>query len=102
MKGVKPKATVTINCQMNPSGVIGVLFILVGSLMTIEQSIFTSNSTITDIALGVLITVTGVSFLIQSIQDPPVEQYSVPIYIIILSLLIAVILFSVQMLFYIL
>ncbi|MBO4246573.1 hypothetical protein IL252_01935 [Halomicrobium sp. IBSBa] len=84
-----------------PSKLIGVLFTLTGTLRAINGVFVGGTASAPEVGVDVLIIVTGVVVLFQSTRNPPFSNYSAGIYVIVVSLVAAVVLTSLQILLHI-
>ncbi|WP_372480651.1 hypothetical protein ACAH01_06755 [Halomicrobium sp. HM KBTZ05] len=80
-----------------PSKLVGVLFTLTGTLRAINGVFVGGTASAPEVGVDVLIIVTGVVVLFQSTRNPPFSEYSTGIYVVV-SLVAAVVLTSLQIL----
>ncbi|NLV11085.1 hypothetical protein GOC74_14240 [Halomicrobium mukohataei] len=81
-----------------PSKLVGVLLTLTGTLRAINGVFVGGTASAPEVGVDVLIIVTGVVMLFQSTRNPPFSEYSTGIYVVVVSLVVVVVLTSLQIL----
>jgi len=81
---------------MNPSSVIGTLLVSTGVLMIVRQYLERGIELTPEIGLGILILVAGIALFVQSIKEPPLDEFTTSVSLIIGALSAGIILLLIR------